>query len=58
MNETAAPAPQPFCVCGGTQAEHIGAKPCVIGTPSGATALHELPVFGWAWVADGRQRHA
>lgn len=57
-DETTAPAAEQFCSCGGTRAEHIGARPCVVGTPRGATSLHELPIFGWAWSADGAQRRA
>lgn len=44
--------------CGATLATHIGGKPCVVGTPSTATALHDLPIFGRMWRSDGRTRNA
>lgn len=46
------------CTCGEAVALHIGGKPCVLGKPSQARSLHDLPIFGWTWHEDGRDLHA
>jgi hypothetical protein len=45
-------------VCDAPLGEHIGGKPCVQSPPSTARHLHDLPIFGWAWGEDGRDRQA
>jgi hypothetical protein len=45
-------------VCDAPLGEHIGGKPCVQSPPSTARHLHDLPIFGWAWREDGRDRRA
>lgn len=45
-------------VCDSPLDEHVGRKPCVQGPPSTARHLHDLPIFGWAWREDGRDRRA
>jgi hypothetical protein len=44
--------------CRAPLSEHIGGKSCVVGAPSTAKSLHDLPIFGRFWAADGRERNA
>jgi len=38
--------------------QHVGRKDCLPATTKTPKGLHDLPIFGWAWQEDGRDRRA
>jgi hypothetical protein len=62
MDTAAATLPTaPLCTaprCGAPLSEHIGGKSCVVGAPSTARTIYDLPITRWAWREDGRDRRA
>jgi hypothetical protein len=47
------------CECWGLETcERCYVPPAVLPQPSTAKTLADLPIFGWAWSEDGRDRNA